>query len=94
MYANSIFLDKTSCFLYKISLTEYQTTKITILSEHTGYSFTKPAELSTTKMRVFCELIIPFWIFIFLFLLFWSIFSEIIVKLAFSDTKTTYFHHN
>jgi hypothetical protein len=54
--------------------------KNTISPRSFSIGFAKHAKLSATKMQVFYELLLPFWIIIFTFLLFLQNSCEIIVK--------------
>ena len=84
-------LDETLNFLYKTGLSWYNYTKNTILSVNNCIGFAKPIELSATKVRVFYELLIPFLIFVFPFLLFMPFFGEIIMKMTFFSTTLHHF---
>lgn len=92
MYIKFTFWDKTTCFLYKIDPTEYQKTKTRFHQKNMDLSFTKLTKLPATKMQVFYKKILPFWINVFTFLLFYRKFSEIIIKQIDLNTKKHGFH--
>ena len=91
MYVNFYILYETLCFLYEILFFLYKKIKKYDSIRIICNSYSKPPELSSTKMHVFHEIILPFLTFIFPFLLFVKKSDEIIMKMVDFDNKHVVF---
>ena len=93
MYVNFILSYETIDFLYKTQTIQYKRNITNDFIMDFVDSFSKPLELSDTKMHVFYEELLPFLIIIFPFLLFMRKNDEIIAKMVDLTIFLSRFYH-
>jgi hypothetical protein len=70
MYKKIASTGQNQCFSVQKQYTKRQKDKKTISSKNNPDKIIKSIDLSATKVRAFCQKLLPFWINLFSFLLF------------------------